>query len=125
MPKNEKKSNEILKISQEEYIRNLEIALIFLCECYTKAEEAVGCRETGNKSVSNKYSKLWFNFPMIQGSFNKFAISDIGSLRTILGNREENTMSFRDIFDKMHNGRITEREFSDRFRNHVNKNNNK
>jgi len=106
-------------MEDKEYIRNLEIALIFMCECYSKAKEAVGCREGKNNSASNKYSDLWFNFPMIQGSSNIFTIDKIGSLRTLLGNREENTISFDDIFNRIKIGRKTERELSDEVRKSV------
>lgn len=109
----------------DEYIKNLEIALIFMCECYSKAEEAVGCREDKDGMASKKYIDLWFNFPMIQGSSNKFSIKKIGSLRTKLGNREENTISFNDIFLRLKVGRKTEKEIDEEVKKSVEKINSK
>ena len=111
------------KISDVDYIKELERALMFLCECYVKASDSVGCR-TDENGPSKKYNDLWFNFPQIQGNA-RFAVDKIAELRTPLGNREENKMTMSDIFERMHNGRKTEREISDEIRKSVEKINKK
>ena len=58
---------------------------------------------------------------MVQGSHNIFAVDKIASLRTPLGNREANTISFDSLFMIMHEGRKTKRELSDRIIKLVNK----
>jgi len=110
------------KINLDEYIKNLERALIFMCESYMASKDMIAsCREDDNHEANEKYSDLWFNFPMIQGSQNLFAIQNIAELRTKLHNREANTMSFKQIFEQMHIGRKTKRELQDEMRETVSK----
>lgn len=93
----------------KKYTEELEKALIFLCECYVSARDSIACREL-NGQTDEKYADLWMKFPMVQGSQNIFAIENISSLRTKLGNREANTMSLQQIFEKMHEGRYSEHD---------------
>lgn len=111
------------KIDEKEYIANLERALIFLCECYVSAKDMMAsCRENDDGSGNNKYADLWFSFPLIQGSQNTFSIDKIAQLRTINHNREANTMTMEEIFQRMHKNRKTKRELSDEIRKVVEKN---
>ncbi len=87
------------EMSDKEYIFELEKALMFLCECYENASDAVGCREEDGKT-SEKYIDLWFHFPIIQGSAN-IAVRQIADLRTRLGNREANKISMFDIYERI------------------------
>ena len=86
-------------MSDKEYIFELEKALMFLCECYENANDAVSCREEDGKT-SEKYIDLWFHFPIIQGGAN-IAVKQIAELRTRLGNREANKISMFDIYERI------------------------
>ncbi len=110
------------KITNKQYIRELELSLIFLCEAYQAAKEAVQCRETEEGSASGKYTDLWFHFPIIQGSAG-IGVEKIGSLRTRNGNREENKMTLLEIYERIHQGRMTQREFQEGIRKVVEKHN--
>lgn len=108
-------------MTDTEYIKELERALIFLCESYQAAKEAVQCRETTDGGASDKYTDLWFHFPIIQGNAG-MAVGWIATLRTQLGNREENKMSLAEIFERMHKTRKTLREIDNDIRRVVEKN---
>jgi hypothetical protein len=110
-----------MKLTDKQYIRELELSLIFMCDVYNSAKESLTtCRETIEKQNSDKYD-MWLHFPMIQGTQNGFAIQKIGDLRTNLGNKEENLMSFNDIFERIHIGRKTNREINDEVKKLCNK----
>lgn len=109
------------EIDKDKYIKELELALIFMCDVYNTAKDSIAsCRE-GETSMSDKYMDLWFNFPMVQGTMNNIAINKIGNLRTKLGNRESNSMSLTEILEMMKKNRMTEDEIAEKIRKNISK----
>jgi len=95
------------KLSDKEYIQELEKVLIFMCDCYVQAKESVSCHETEDGRVDEKYMDLYMHFPMVQGEAS-FAVSKIAELRTPRGNKESYKMSMTEIFERMSEGRKTQ-----------------
>lgn len=105
------------EITIEQYAHELEKALIFMCECYKDARDMVaGCRQTDDKQTDDRYFGLYMAFPQIQGIDNLFAVEKIADLRSTLGNREGNLMSFDDIYQRMKQNRTTMEEIGQRAR---------
>ena len=116
------KELKLTELTQEEYIKELELALLFVSDCYLQAKNSVcSCRE-GEGKADEKYADLWFHFPIIQGT-GGWAVEKIASLRTNLGNRESNKISLTELFERLRKGRKTERELQDEVRDIVKKHN--
>ena len=96
-----------MRITNKQYIKELEKALIFMCECYVEAKEAVTCHETEDGRTSDKYFELYLHFPMVQGEAS-FIVPKIAELRTPRGNKEDNLFSMTEIFERMLKGRKTQ-----------------
>lgn len=109
-------------MKKDKYIKELEKALIFMCESYVAAKDSLAsCRENDDGQANNKYADLWFSFPVIQGSQNIWAIEKIASLRTERHNREANTISLEELFNEIHKGRFTKQELDKKLKKAINK----
>ncbi len=89
----------------EIYIKELEKAIIFLCDVYTKGQDSLACQTNDRGEVDDKWLNIFMSFPTIQGSPNRMYVKRIGELRTQLGNREAIGMSFKDLYERMSVGR--------------------
>lgn len=93
------------ELNTEDYIRELEVALIFMCGCYVSAKNAVSVREDSNGEVDDRYVDIMLAFPMIQGIQNLIAVTNIANLRTLRSNYEANSISLTEIYEIMKNKR--------------------
>lgn len=88
-----------------DYIAELEKALIFMCDVYTKGADSLACQTNDKGEVDDKWWGIFVAFPTIQGTQNRIFVERIGALRTRLGNREAPSMSFEELYEKMKIGR--------------------
>lgn len=94
------------KPNDKEYIAELEKALIFMCDVYSKGADSIAVQEgEGHGGVSDKWFGIFMSFPTIQGTGNRIYVERIGKLRTNLSNREATKMSFQELFERMKIGR--------------------
>lgn len=92
-------------MSDKEYIAELERIVIFLCDVYTKGADSLGVQVDKNGKVDEKWMGIYMSFPTIQGTSNRFAVRDIGNLREKRLNREAPTLSFRELYERLKEGR--------------------
>ncbi len=94
------------EIADKEYIAELEKALIFMCDVYTKGADSLAVQEgKGTGGVDDKWMDIFMSFPTIQGTGNRIFVERIGNLRTIRLNREAPKMGFQQLFEHMKVGR--------------------
>lgn len=97
------------KMTNKEYTHQLELALMFMCQCYSEAKDWAWCREIKQKTDRDYCTELWFTFPLIQWTALIW-VEKIADLRTKLWNREGGNIKMLDIFDRLHETRKTQYE---------------
>jgi hypothetical protein len=88
----------------EQYTKELEKLVIWLCNVYTQTQDSLGCHETDGGTDEN-WMKIFMTVPTIQGTHNRFMVKRIGELRTRLGNREGFKLNLDDVYEKLKENR--------------------
>lgn len=88
-------------MSDEQYTKELEKIVIFLCDVYTKGHDSLVCQTDEDGRVNDKWAGIYMSFPTIQGSENRIYVERIGNLRTHLLNRESIGLSFKELFERL------------------------
>jgi hypothetical protein len=86
-----------VKLTKDQYIEELEKALIFMCDVYSKGADSLGCQTDNDGQANEKWLGIYMSFPTIQGTTNRFAVKRIGNLRTHHLNREAPRISFDEL----------------------------
>lgn len=89
----------------QEYTKELEKIVIFLCDVYAKGQDSLTCQTDDSGQVDEKWMDIFMAFPTIQGGINRAFAQRIGNLRTRLSNRESVKLSFKELFEKLKVGR--------------------
>lgn len=92
-------------MSNEEYTRELEKIVIFLCDVYAKGADSLAVQVDQNGEVDQKWMDIYMSFPTIQGTSNRIYVEKIGNLRERRGNREAPKLSFSELFERLKVGR--------------------
>lgn len=85
----------------EEYTRELEKIIIFLCDVYAKGQDSLTCQTTDGGTVDGKWADIYMSFPTIQGTANRIYVGKIGNLRTWRLNREAPKISFQELYERL------------------------
>lgn len=93
------------KMTDKEYIEELEKVVIFLCDVYTKGQDSLICQTNNKGEADEEWVKIFMHFPTIQGSMNRIGVRKIGNLRTKHSNREAVGMSFQELYERIKVGR--------------------
>ncbi len=92
-------------MSNEEYTRELEKIVIFLCDVYTKGADSLAVQTDKNGEVDEKWMNVYMSFPTIQGTGNRIYVDKIGRLRDRRLNREAPSLSFQELYERLKVGR--------------------
>ena len=74
---------------EEKYIKELELFLVFMCDCYKQSEKSI------RRATAKDNFDLYFSFPKVQGFQNNSGIEKIAKLRG--ETTQKNEMSITEI----------------------------
>lgn len=88
------------ELTKDQYIFELEKALIFMCDIYNQAYNSLArYKETESDEMNDKYIDLWLTFPMIQGTTAQCAVSRISELRDVRSNYVRPSISLETLYE--------------------------
>lgn len=97
-------------MSNEEYTRELERIVIFMCDVYSKGSDSLAVQVDKNGETDEKWMNVYMAFPTIQGTMNRIYVDRIGALRERRGNREAPALSFEQLYERLKVGRKVNRD---------------